>query len=420
MAAPSLAHRVRSSPPCDVTPPATTDLLVVGAGVVGLTVALELKRRRPDLTVTLIDKEARLGLHASGRNSGILHAGFYYSADSLKARFTREGNRALTAYCLERGLRINRCGKLVAARNAADREAFDELLQRAQANDVELHLVTIGEAREIEPRITTFEHALYSPTTASIDPAEVVASLAADARAAGVVVCTGTPYLTRRAASVQTSHGAIGFGYLVNAAGLHADRIAHGFGFGRRYRILPFKGLYLHAQPDSPPFRTNIYPVPDLDRPFLGVHITVTVSGHAKLGPTALPALWREHYSWREGFNLREFLEIAWREGAFLLRNDFAFRTLASQELRKARRPHLVRLGGELATGVRPDHFRRWGQPGIRAQLVDIRERRLEMDFRCEGDDRSFHILNAVSPAFTCALPFAAHVVDHIEALSRI
>src|SRR3989344_802671 len=162
------------------------DTLIIGAGVIGITIAIELKKRFPDQTIVIIEKESVAGFHASGRNSGVLHAGFYYTADSLKARFCRDGNRAMTTYCEERGLRINKCGKLVVARNADDLPGLDELLRRGQANGVELHAISRKEAEEIEPRVKTCERALFSPTTSSVDPREVMAALVRDAQAASI------------------------------------------------------------------------------------------------------------------------------------------------------------------------------------------------------------------------------------------
>lgn len=376
-----------------------------------------MRRRHPEAGVTLLEKEPTWGQHASGRNSGVLHAGLQGAAHSLKARFARDGNAQLTRYCLERGLPINRCGKLVVARTADELATLDELLRRARANGVALDSVTADEARRIEPRAKTYERALFSPTTASVDPRAVLEALVADARQAGVTLCPGTAYLGRNGSGVRSTAGTLAPGYLINAAGLQADRIAHGWGFAERWRILPFKGLYLEASSGSPSFRTHIYPVPDLRNPFLGVHVTVGVGGAATLGPTAIPAFWREQYDGWERFRFAECLEILTREAALFLRNDFGFRTLAFQEVRKYRRGAIVGLARALADGVRPEHFRRWGRSGIRAQLVDVYERRLEMDFRYEGDDRSFHVLNAVSPGFTCALPFAAHLVDEIDRL---
>ncbi len=394
----------------------TTDFLVVGGGILGLTLALELKRRQEDSSVTLLEKEPACGLHASGRNSGVLHAGFYYSADTLKAQLTREGNRQLAAYCTERGLRLDNCGKLVVAKDAADLAGLEELQRRGRTNGVELEVLSVDDVRRLEPRARTYERALFSPSTATVDPAEIVASLVRDARAAGIVLLTGAAYQGRaRGRAVLTSAGTIDAGYVVNAAGLYADRVARDFGFSERYRILPFRGRYLVAPPGALGVRTHVYPVPALANPFLGVHVTRAVDGSVKIGPTATPAFWREQYDGWRNFKLGECLSIAGRELGMLVRNDFGFRRLALAELRAYGRRGLVRRAARLVDGVRAARFRRWGRPGIRAQLFDVRERRLEMDFRYEGDDRSFHVLNAVSPAFTCALPLAEYLVQRIE-----
>ncbi len=393
----------------------TCDFLVIGGGVMGLCLALEASRRHPRSRITVIEKESKCGSHASGRNSGVLHAGFYYTADSLKARFTRDGNRAMTAYCEERGLRINRCGKLVVARDAADLPGLDELLRRGQANGVELRPVSRREAEEIEPRAKTHERALFSPATSSVDPNEVMAALTKDAVAAGVTILTDTRYLGRGPSGIMTSKGNIASGYVVNAAGLYADRVAMDFGFSRHYRILPFKGLYLYSDEPAGALRTHIYPVPDLHNPFLGVHFTVAVDGRIKIGPTAIPALWRENYHGFSNFSAQEMLEITGRELALFWRNEWGFRRLAFAELSKQSRGKMARLASELASGVTEKNYTRWGKPGIRAQLYDMQKHRLEMDFRFEGDAGSFHVLNAVSPAFTCALPFARYLFDEIE-----
>lgn len=383
-------------------PGVTADFLVIGGGIIGLAVALELKRRNGGARITLLEKESAVGQHASGRNSGVLHAGFYYSPDSLKARLTRTGNARLTEYCLERKLPIRQCGKLVVARSESDLPRLDDLFRRGQANGVKLTMISAAEAKEIEPRAITHERALWSPATSTVDPAAVMQSLFNDARAAGIEVRTGEPWSGAAA------------GFVVNAAGLQADTIARRFGFARDHRILPFKGLYLHS--DEPPqaFRTHIYPVPDPRFPFLGVHVTAGVDGRAKIGPTAIPALWREQYGGISGFRIGEMLEVATR-GMRLMASDAAYRRLAIEELRKSSRGHLVRLASALATGVRAEDYRRWGRPGIRAQLYDTRRGALEMDFVLEGDHRSLHVLNAVSPGFTCALPFAELIADTIE-----
>ena len=393
----------------------TTDFLVVGGGIIGIAIARELRQRHPDLAVTVLEKESACGLHASGRNSGVLHAGFYYTADSLKARFTRDGNRALAAYCDAKGLPLNRCGKLVVARTAADHPQMDELLRRGVANGVTLESITEAEARAIEPRVKTCERAIWSPATATADPGALLVAMRGDAEREGIAFALADGFRRRRGDEVESARTTWRAGYVVNAAGLHADRIARQYGFSERYRILPFKGLYLYGDDAGGPFRTNIYPVPDLRNPFLGVHFTVTVDGHAKIGPTAIPAFWREQYAGLSGFDARDLAEIAALQSGLLFSAGFEFRRLAVEEMRKYRRRHLVALAGELATDVKPEHWRRWGRAGIRAQLLDIRTRKLEMDFVIEGDRRSMHVLNAVSPGWTCSLPFASYVVDAIE-----
>jgi L-2-hydroxyglutarate oxidase LhgO len=396
----------------------TSDVLVIGGGIIGLSIARELRRRFGDARIIVIEKEAVCGAHASGRNSGVLHAGFYYSPDSLKAKFTRLGNEQLTAYCEEKKLPLNKCGKLVVAKHEGELASLDELLRRGRANGIALEEVTQQEAKTIEPRVKTHRRALFSPRTSTVDPVAVVNAVQADALAEGIQIHHGTAYAGRRDRQVRTNRETFEAGYVVNAAGLYADKIARDFGFSERYRILPFKGLYLYSSEPPGSIHTNIYPVPDLRNPFLGVHFTVTVSGRVKIGPTAIPALWREQYRGLHHFRPGELLEVAWRGFGLLLHSRFDFARLALSEMAKYSRSRLVALASELVDGVERRHFQQWGEPGIRAQLLDIRTKRLEMDFVVEGDHRSIHVLNAVSPAFTCAFPFAGYVCDRVRALT--
>lgn len=391
------------------------DFLVIGGGIVGINVARRLKAGFSGSKVVLIEKEDECARHASGRNSGVLHAGFYYTADSLKAKFTRLGNRIMTEYCRNKGLPVRACGKLVVARDAADMPQMDELLRRARASDVELLELTEDEARRIEPRVKTYHKALYSPSTSSVDPVQVTLAMKKDAIAEGIDIRTGVAYLGKTGPAIRTSEGPYSADYVVNSAGLYADKIALDFGFSEHYRILPFKGLYLYSDESVGAVKTNIYPVPDLRNPFLGVHFTITVDGHAKIGPTAIPAFWREHYDGLDRFHVGEFLDIVLREASLFCFAGFDFRRLAFEELRKYSRGRMVKLASALLKGVRTEHYARWGRPGIRAQLVHTKKRKLEMDFVIEGDAKSLHILNAVSPGFTCAIPFSEYVADKIK-----
>jgi len=393
------------------------DFLVIGGGVIGLNVARGLRGSFPGASVHLLEKEDDCGLHASGRNSGVLHAGFYYSPDSLKAHFTWRGNRLLTEYCEQKKIPLNKCGKLVVARHRADHEGLDELLRRGRANGIPLEEISEKDAKAIEPRVKTCERALFSPTTSTVDPSQVMQAMKKDAVNENVKLHCGVRYLGSSKGQVKTTQGPFDVGYVINAAGLYADRIARDYGFSEHYRILPFKGLYLYCSEQPGSIRTNIYPVPDLKNPFLGVHFTVAASGKTKIGPTAIPALWREHYAGLANFRLNEFAEVALRGLGLLANSNFDFRMLALKEMAKFSKSKMISLAGELVEGVKPEHYQSWGRPGIRAQLIDIKKRKLEMDFILEGDRHSMHVLNAVSPAFTCSLPFSEYVCEQIKAI---
>ena len=392
------------------------DFLVIGGGVIGISIARELKSRNPNSGVCILEKEHQCGLHASSRNSGVLHAGFYYTADSLKARFTKEGNQRLTKYCEVKNLALKKCGKLVVAQNESELVWLDELMTRARNNGVPLELITDEESQAIEPRAKTYQKALFSPTTASINPTELVKSLLSDAIQEGVQLKTNTQYIHRVGkSSIKTSNGIFEAKYIINAAGLYADKIGRDFNFSKDYRILPFKGLYLYSNEPPGALNTHIYPVPDLTNPFLGVHFTITSDDKIKIGPTAIPAFWREQYQGWSNFNMPELTEIILRQAGLFLSSNFDFKAIAFRELKKYSKPLLVSLATKLAKGVDIKHYRQWGLAGIRAQLLNIRKKELEMDFVLEGDKQSMHILNAISPGLTCALPFADYVCDQIE-----
>ncbi|MCI0653756.1 MAG: FAD-dependent oxidoreductase [Methylococcaceae bacterium] len=390
------------------------DFLIIGAGIIGFAVARSLRQRDPACSIRILEKESSAGCHASGRNSGVLHAGFYYSGDSLKARFTRDGNQRMRAYCIEHSLPINECGKLVVATREEQIAGLEELFRRATLNGIETSLITAAEARELEPRVRTLAKALWSPTTSSVDPLAIMQALERELNAARVQVDKGVGYLSGSNALVKSSKGRYSTGHLINAAGLYADRIAHGLGFGLQYRVAPFKGLYLYANERIGAFKRHLYPAPNLNNPFLGVHFTLTVDRGVKIGPTAIPALWREQYSGLKGFNLREISEALRNNAALFFKDPRGYRSLAGQEMRKIFKKAMVDEAARMAIDVDDSMFSGWGPPGIRAQLLNVAERSLAGDFVVDGDLNSTHILNAVSPAFTCAFPFADYVVERI------
>jgi (S)-2-hydroxyglutarate dehydrogenase len=386
------------------------DFLIIGSGIMGLTLAHALKKHRPGASIMVLDKEDGEARHASGRNSGVLHAGFYYTADSLKAKFTVEGSRAMKAYVKSKGLAINECGKLVVAQNEFELNQLDELLKRGQRNGSNVKLISEAEARDIEPNVKTYKKALYSPDTASIDPKEVCLSLKKDLANAGVEFSYNTRYLGRKGQVIKTNQDDFEAVKIINCAGLYADKVAQDFGFGKKYTMIPFKGLYLKYTKNKTDVKINIYPVPNLKNPFLGVHYTKTVDGSIKIGPTAIPAFARENYEIYQGLNPKELAEVLFYESKLYLSNAFNFRALAHEEMQKYNKNYFVSLAVAMVQSIDPKGFTEWTKPGIRAQLLDKKKLSLVQDFVVEGDAKSVHVLNAVSPAFTCSFPFSEHL----------
>ncbi len=392
------------------------DILIIGAGVIGISIALELKKQFPDQKIIIIEKESHAGFHASGRNSGVLHAGFYYTADSLKAKFCRDGNIAMRQYCLENNLKINQCGKLVITKDSSELNNLKILYDRGIANNVNLKLISEKEAREIEPRVKTVERAIFSPDTASVDPVEVINLLVKQAEALGIQFLFDEKYSSNniKEKKVFTDKNKISTGFVINAAGLYADKIAKQYGFSADYEIVPFKGLYLYSDEKPGALKTHIYPVPDLNYPFLGVHFTITAAGKIKIGPTAIPAFWREQYNGFSRFSTTELIKILSLEAILFLQNKFHFRQVAIHELKKYNKQFLANQAKYMLDDMNIENFKVWGKPGIRAQLINKKDNSLVSDFCFEGDRYSFHVLNAVSPAFTCAFPFAQYLVSKL------
>lgn len=388
------------------------DFLIVGAGIIGLTLAYNLRKHFPKEKILIIDKEKDIAFHSSGRNSGVLHAGFYYYPDSLKAKFTRDGNERLTKYCEEKGLKINKCGKVVVARNEKQLETLFELKRRGDTNGVELYIINEKELKEIEPNAKTYKNAIWSPNTAVVDPIEVLNTIKKDLLNMDVSIEFNTKYENIiDENTIQTKDRIIEFKKLINTAGLYADKIAKDFGLCNSYTILPFKGVYLYYTGNDKPVRTNVYPVPNIKNPFLGVHFTVKVDGGIKIGPTAMPAFWRENYEGLSNFDIEEFINI-FKWDAILFFKSSLFRRTAMEEIRKYIKHNIISDANGLVDNVGDKSKYVWGKPGIRAQLLDIYSLQLVHDFVVETGKTSVHILNAVSPAFTASFPFTEYIVE--------
>lgn len=387
------------------------DFVVIGGGIVGVSLARELKQRWPDTRVVVLEKERTSTEHASGRNSGVLHAGFYYSPDSLKAKLTRDGNSVLRDFCLSNNIPLRTCGKVVVASDEDQLPALDELFRRGQQNGVQLEVIDEHELLRLEPLARTTTRALWSPHTAVANPTTVTTSLAADARRRGIEFYYETIVTGRDENAISTNKGAWIAGHVVNCAGLYADVVARLFGFCDDYVMLPFTGLYAYAPSLKGTLTRHVYPVPDPRNPFLGVHATVTVEGEVKIGPTAIPAFSREAYRAIRDLKFSEVVEITKTYPKFFSSPHHSVSRLIATEVPKYSRSWLVREARKLVPSLRRQDFTVKGRPGIRAQLFDLQNKRLEMDFVVRGDKDSTHVLNAVSPAWTSSIPFAQHVI---------
>jgi L-2-hydroxyglutarate oxidase len=400
-----------------VAAPAKCDLAIVGGGIVGLAVARELTRRHPRMEVCVLEREAELAAHQSSHNSGVIHSGVYYEPGSLKARLCVAGARELYAYCAERGIAHEACGKLIVATEPSELERLDALQVRGSANGVR-GLVRLDAAgiRELEPHVRGIA-ALYSPTTGIVDFAAVARSYARDAIAAGAKIATGCEVHSLRAGAralrLEHAQGATQARHAVLCAGAWSDRLAVAAGADSDPRIVPFRGAYLRlVEARGQLVRSLVYPVPDPGLPFLGVHLTRCLDGEVLIGPTALPALARDAYEpWRvRGRDAWELLAWPgtwrmlgrwWRTGAQELRHATSTAALARAAARYV--PELS------AADVRPA----WA--GIRAQAL-ARDGRLVDDFAFSVTERALHVRNAPSPAASAALAIARHVCDRAEA----
>lgn len=386
--------------------------VICGAGILGLTLARELLRRG-DTDILILEKERASGAHASGRNSGVLHAGIYYAPGSARAATCRRGGALMREYCLENGLPLKDNGKVIVAANPEQLPALDNLYKRATANGATVRLIDEAELARIEPHARTVDRAIHSPCTAVVDPIAILKRLTDELTSSGKVRILYGVRVTGagQPGTVATTDGPVGFGRLVNTLGSHADTLAHAFGVGKQYQLIPFKGAYKRLAPDAAvQVRGSIYPVPDPRNPFLGVHFTRGVSGAVYVGPTAAPAFGRENYSGIAGTG-PETLRILYRDAILFCTND-AFRTVAVEETKKYAFSHFFREARRLVRGLRPRDIQSSPKVGIRPQLVHIPTGELVTDFLVETEGNTTHILNAISPAFTSSMAFAQTVAD--------
>lgn len=396
----------------------TCDYLIVGAGIVGLTVARELKKRYPIARIVILEKEAEVGKHASGRNSGVMHSGVYYGSTTLKAKVCAAGAARMRDFAAEHGIACNHSGKVIIATSEYDLPTLDRLLGNARDNGVRVELLDEAGIREIEPYASPYRAGLYCPDTAVIDSKAVVNKLRELLEDSGVKFEFNAALLDVQPSQkwIKTPQGGYSYGFLYNCAGASADLIAKKFGMGQDYSLVPFKGIYYKLRPERKHWvRSNIYPVPDINLPFLGVHLTRVINGDVYIGPTAIPAFGRENYGILEGLELGESLKIGAELMSMYLENKQNFRLLVHTEIQKYLKPLFVASARKLMNELSADDLVSCDKIGIRPQLVNIKSRSLEMDYIVEKTPDMLHVLNAISPAFTSSMAFSEWIVDQAD-----
>ncbi len=391
--------------------PEPYDVAIVGGGIVALATARALAERAPRARLLILEKEGRLGAHQTSHNSGVIHSGIYYRPGSYKARLCVEGARLMVQFCQAHGIRMERCGKVIVATREEELPRLAALHERGVANGVpDLALIGPERVRELEPHAAALR-AIHSPNTGIVDFGEVAAALARDLQARGVRIETGarvkviartgdglelgTPRLTFRARR------------LVNCAGLYSDEVARMAGAVPGVRIVPFRGEYYFLRPERRHLvRGLIYPVPDPEFPFLGVHFTRTVHGDVEAGPNAVLAFAREGYTFGRVVP-RELLGTLAYRGFWAMARRY-WRTGAYELYRSLSKAAFVRALQRLVPDLRPEDVTPGGA-GVRAQAVSP-DGTLVDDFRILESADAIHVLNAPSPAATASLAIGRHV----------
>ena len=392
------------------------DVVVVGGGIVGLATARAVARARPEARIVVLEKEEGVARHQTGRNSGVIHSGIYYRPGSLKAKSAVAGRLAMERFCTEHGVPFERCGKVVVAVDPRELPRLAQLEERAHANGVEAERLDAAGLREIEPDVRGVA-ALRVPSTGVVDFGEVANALATGLVEAGVELRLGTRVdgLHERAdeVTVRTPREVFRARAVVNCAGLHCDEVAREV-LGRRpdVRIVPFRGEYHElAGAAAGLVRTLVYPVPDPDLPFLGVHLSRGIDGVVHVGPNAVLALRREGYTWG-AVDARELAQLAAFPGMWKLARRY-WRVSAEEIARSVSRTALARAVAKMVPGVTARDLVP-APAGVRAQALG-RDGTLHDDFVLRETHRSVHVLNAPSPAATASLVIGETIAGKVE-----
>ena len=390
--------------------------VIVGGGIVGLATAWRLLEKRPGTPVVVLEKEAAVGRHQTGNNSGVLHAGLYYKPGSVKALLAVRGIREMVEFCRKHGVAHEVCGKLVVAANEEELPRLHNLYERGQRNGLEgLQLLGKEEMREIEPHVGGLA-ALRVPQEGIVDYPAVCEALVRDIAARGGKVVVNAKVKRMRENSdgwvLETAAGGFEAGFVINCAGLHSDRVSALAGNKREVRIIPFRGEYYKIRPDRQFLVRNlIYPVPDPKFPFLGVHFTRLIHGGIEAGPNAVLAFAREGYR-KTDINLYDIFDTLTYPGIW--RFLFRYPRMCWDELRRSFSKRLFCASLQKLVPEIQEVDLATGGAGVRAQAIE-RDGGLVQDFRFVTGRRVLHVLNAPSPAATAALAIGEEIVAQME-----
>ncbi len=395
------------------------DFLIAGGGAVGLTIAHQLLERKISNKIIILDKEASLGLHSSGRNSGVIHAGIYYEPNSIKAKVCVSGAKRLKEWSNENGIKIKNCGKLILPQKSELDPQLDTLYERGKKNGAVLNFIGEKEIEKLVPEANiTTGRALWSPNTSVINPISVVDRLQSKLKSKGVKIINSVNDFkpNKKTNELNLNNGLkIKYGYFINSAGLQADKVAHKFDVGLDYKIIPFKGIYWQLSKNCPfDIKLNLYPVPDLNVPFLGVHFTPSAKDNSVfIGPTAIPSLGRENYRLLENIEFQNsILDFSFLAKQYLLNED-GFRKYVREQAFLGIPAFFLRSAQDLIPRLNQSHLERSSKVGIRAQLFNMKKNKIVKDFLCLKGEKSLHIVSAISPAFTASFSFADLVIDN-------
>lgn len=396
------------------------DVLIIGGGVTGLCIAHQLIESGITKSIVLIEKEEQLGMHTSGRNSGVLHAGIYYEPNSMKAKVCVKGARRLKAWIKEKGLPINECGKYIVAQDKELDSELDKLKSRGISNGAQVKLITKEELAERFPQANTAsERALWSPQTCVVDPKRVIKALRKDVEEKGVQILVNSEYknsAVKGNRTLESGNHQIHFKHAINCSGVHACQVAKEFGINHNYFVLPFKGEYLQLKKDcNIKIPSNLYPVPDLKVPFLGVHFTpnaYATNPIVSIGPTATLALGEENYKGINGIQPLKLTRSLLTLTHQYLSNTGGFRNYVHSQAFQGFQPIFITAAQKLIPDLKSTDVERSPKVGIRAQLYNFKASKLESDFVCINGEHSTHVLNAISPAFTSSFELADLIIE--------